>query len=82
MTGQTGVSITAPNSDQIKHAMFCKFPAEHDGIRYERITGYGMYMRNIAGKDVAVMEVELKSEKGNSVSVANPKKITILNYWE
>lgn len=82
MTERTGVNITAPNSEQIKHAMFCKFPVEHDGIRYARITGYGMYMRNIAGKDMAIMQVELKSEKGNSVTTANPKKITILNYWE
>lgn len=74
------VDVSAPSSDQIKHAMLCGLSAEYEGIIYDRIVGYCARVRQVGARNVLVLEAELLDCNKNTIVVTNPKRIVIKNY--
>ena len=67
--------ILNPSSDDIKTAMLRSTPISFDGVDYRRIRAYTV--RYLPDLKRLIMQVELESKIGNSVTIANPQKIII-----
>lgn len=67
--------ITNPSSEDIKTAMLRSTPILFNGIDYRRIRAY--IVRYLPERKNLILEVELESKVGNSVTIANPKQIII-----
>lgn len=67
-------------SEEIKKAMLNFTPVIYDGIEYERITAYiyRIVKTHKAGKYRTVMQVELQDKKTNSVTVAEARKVELI----
>ena len=67
------------NSDEIKQAMVNLTPVIHRGIEYQRISAYiyRIYESPNSHKYREVFQVELLDKNGQSVTIADPKEITL-----
>ena len=71
----------APTSEEIKTAMLNCTPVEYNGIVYARISAYiyRITRNNSNAKYTPCMQLELEACVANSVTIAAPDKIKILN---
>lgn len=67
-------------SEEIKKAMRDFAPVRHNGIEYKRITAYiyRVVETHKKGTFKTVLQVELLDRSGNSVTIAEAKKVELI----
>lgn len=68
-------------STEIKQAMVNLLPVVHRGIEYQRITAYiyRIYVSPNSHKYKEAFQVELLDRHGQSVTIADPNEVKLLN---
>ena len=78
-----GVELDAHDVELLQAALD-KTPVEHRGIKYGCISAFAIRTRALnrsALKVPYIVQVELMSGRTQSVTIADPKEVTVLNDW-